>query len=172
MRKEKHIYTVFDELIDQSEKENLLGQRGVTIWLTGLSGSGKSTLASYLERSLHKQGRLSTVLDGDNIRSGLNGDLSFSQEDRSENIRRIAEVSKLFNQAGVICINSFVSPTHDIRAKAKSIIGDRFIEVFVDTPLEICEERDVKGLYALPEKVKSKTSRGLTVLLKLQKTLR
>jgi adenylylsulfate kinase len=118
------------------------------IWFTGLSGSGKSTLAIALERQLFDQGYSVAVLDGDNIRTGINTNLSFSPEDREENIRRIAEVAKLFLSNGMICIVSFISPTRDMRAMAKQIIGqDDFIEIFIDTPIEICEERDVKGLY-------------------------
>ena len=144
-----HIHPVQDRLLQRSEKEALLGQRGVCVWMTGLSGSGKSTIAIALERELHQRGRFCTVLDGDNVRTGINSNLGFSDADRSENIRRIAEVAKLFVQQGVIVVCCFVSPTIAIREQAKAIIGaDDFIEVFVDTPLEVCEQRDVKGLYA------------------------
>ncbi|HAC21451.1 MAG TPA: adenylyl-sulfate kinase [Porphyromonadaceae bacterium] len=146
--KEKHIYPIFDRMLQRSDREMLLKQRGKMIWFTGLSGSGKSTLAIALERELHNRGLLCRILDGDNIRTGINNNLGFSEEDRIENIRRIAEVSKLFVDSGVITIAAFISPTNEIRKMASSIIGsDDFIEVFVDTPLEVCEQRDVKGLY-------------------------
>lgn len=116
--------------------------------MTGLSGSGKSTIAQALERSLFEKGHFAQVLDGDNIRTGINNNLGFSIEDRTENIRRIAEVAKLYLNSGVITICSFISPTREIRQFAKQIIGEAdFIEIFVDAPLEICEQRDVKGLY-------------------------
>jgi bifunctional enzyme CysN/CysC len=135
-------------LVSQLDREKLLGQRGVTLWLTGLSGSGKSTLAKALEKRLVESGRAAFILDGDNIRHGLNRDLGFGMEDRTENIRRVSEVSKLFNQAGVIVITAFISPYQKDRAHAREIIGDdRFIEVFVNAPLEVCEGRDSKGLY-------------------------
>ncbi|GAB4377273.1 MAG: adenylyl-sulfate kinase [Salibacteraceae bacterium] len=144
-----NLYSTFDEILSKSDKERFLNQRARVIWMTGLSGSGKTTLAKYLERRLLSAGYFSKLLDGDNVRTGLCSDLGFSEADRAENIRRIAEVSKLFCDGGVICINCFVSPTIAIREKAKNIIGDEnFIEVFVNTPLEICEKRDVKGLYA------------------------
>lgn len=144
-----NVFSVFDEIISRDEKERFLDQKSKVVWMTGLSGSGKTTLAKYLERKLHDTGHFSKLLDGDNIRSGLNAGLGFNETDREENIRRIAEVSKLFLDGGVICINSFVSPTKEIRDKAKAIIGDEdFLEVFINTPLEECEKRDVKGLYA------------------------
>jgi len=121
--------------------------------MTGLSGSGKTTLAQGLEQIMHKGGYLTQILDGDNIRAGINNNLGFSDEDRAENIRRISEISKLFLGCGIITINCFVSPTLAIREQAKSIIGsDDFVEIFVNTPIEICEERDVKGLYAKARK--------------------
>lgn len=136
-------------LVKPSERERLLNQKAVTLWMTGLSGSGKSTLAVALERKLHNAGLLCMVLDGDNVRTGLNRNLSFSEADRFENIRRIAEVSKLLNQAGVIVINAFISPLIAMRQMAAEIIGvDRFLEVYVQADLAICEKRDVKGLYA------------------------
>lgn len=144
----RNIYSVFDELLPRSAKERLLNQKAKVLWLTGLSGSGKTTIAKHLEKELHKEGFLTQLLDGDNIRTGINNNLGFSEADRTENIRRIAEVSRLFLNCGVITINSFVSPTIAIRKQAKDIIGEEdFIEVFIDTPLEICEQRDVKGLY-------------------------
>lgn len=149
MTAQNHLHPVQDRLLQRADKEALLGQRGVCIWMTGLSGSGKSTIAIAVERELHQQGRFCVVLDGDNVRTGINNNLGFSDADRTENIRRIAEVAKLFVQQGVIVACCFVSPTIAIREQAKAIIGaDDFIEVFVDTPLEECERRDVKGLYA------------------------
>lgn len=145
----QHIHPVADRLLQRADKEALLGQRGCVVWMTGLSGSGKSTIAIALEQKLHAAGRYTVVLDGDNIRAGINSNLGFSTDDRSENIRRIAEVAKLFLQNGAVVVCSFVSPTLAIRAQAKAIIGAAdFLEVFVDTPLEECERRDVKGLYA------------------------
>jgi adenylylsulfate kinase len=145
--KERNIHPVFDQLLQKEDKEKMLSQKAKTIWMTGLSGSGKTTIAKGLEKELHTRGFLTQVLDGDNIRAGINNNLGFSVDDRTENIRRIAEVSKLFVDCGIITINCFVSPTIDIRNQAKNIIGENFIEVFVNTPIEVCEQRDVKGLY-------------------------
>jgi len=143
-----NIHPIFDRLLTQKDKEQFLNQKGIVLWFTGLSGSGKSTIAEGLEKLLFSKGFFVQVLDGDNTRTGINKNLGFSLEDREENIRRVAEISKLFINSGVICINSFVSPTIDIRQKAKEIIGEEnFVEVFVNTPLEVCEARDVKGLY-------------------------
>ncbi|KAB2859793.1 MAG: adenylyl-sulfate kinase [Flavobacteriales bacterium] len=143
-----NIFPVFDSILQRKDKESLLRQKAKVIWLTGLSGSGKTTIAIGLEKALNSQGILTQVLDGDNIRAGINNNLGFSDEDRKENIRRIAEVSKLFLNCGVVTINCFVSPTNEIRQQAKEIIGaEDFLEVFINTPLEICEQRDVKGLY-------------------------
>lgn len=123
-------------------------QNSKVLWLTGLSGSGKSTIATHLERLLLESGHFAQVLDGDNIRTGINNNLGFSLEDRTENIRRIAEVAKLYLHSGIITICSFISPTQAIRDFAKSIIGEPdFLEIYIDVPLEICEQRDVKGLY-------------------------
>ncbi|MDF1694586.1 MAG: adenylyl-sulfate kinase [Saprospiraceae bacterium] len=145
---EHNIHPIFDRLVSRDEQQRLLNQKSKVFWFTGLSGSGKSTIAEAFERALYNQGYFVKVLDGDNIRSGLNNNLGFSIEDRTENIRRIAEVAKLFLDSGVIVLCSFVSPTQQIRELAQSIIGEKdFIEVFVDTPLEVCEKRDVKGLY-------------------------
>jgi adenylylsulfate kinase len=144
---ENNIHPIFDRILSRTDKEKLLNQKGIVIWMTGLSGSGKSTIAIGLERKLHELGILTQVLDGDNVRTGINNNLGFSDSDRSENIRRIAEVSKLFLNCGVVCINCFVSPTLEIRANAKKIIGNDFTEVFINTPIEECEKRDVKGLY-------------------------
>ena len=133
----------------RSAKERLLSQRGVTLWFTGLSGSGKSTVAIALERHLSSQGHLCRILDGDNVRCGINSDLGFSEHDRRENIRRIAEVCKLFTSTGIITLAAFVSPTRELRRMAADIIGrDDFVEIYVSTPIEECERRDVKGLYA------------------------
>ena len=134
----------------REEREKLLGQTGCTIWFTGLPSSGKSTTAFTLEHELVKQGHLAYVLDGDNVRHGLNKNLGFSAEDREENIRRIGEVAHLFADAGLITMTSFISPYRADRDKARQIHqqnGLPFIEVFIDTPVDICEERDPKGLY-------------------------
>ena len=134
--------------ITREDREKLLDQKGCVLWFTGLSASGKSTLALEVENRLHGRGRLTYVLDGDNVRHGLNNNLGFSPEDREENIRRIGEVSKLFADAGVIVITAFISPYRGDRDTARSLVEDgRFIEVFVDCPLAVCEERDPKGLY-------------------------
>jgi adenylylsulfate kinase len=143
-----HIYTTFDKIKNRSAKEIYLKQRGKVIWLTGLSGSGKTTLASALEKRLFELNYFCQILDGDNVRSGINKNLRFTEVDRMENIRRIAEVSKLFMNCGIILICAFISPTNEMRALAREIIGeDDFLEVFVNTPLDICEQRDPKGLY-------------------------
>ncbi len=160
--RENNIFTIYDEVVQRREKEELLKQRSVSIWMTGLSGSGKTTIAKIVERKLHDQGHLVQLLDGDNVRHGLNKNLSFTEEDRTENIRRIAEVNKLFNECGIITINCFVSPTVAIRKMAREIIGEEsFIEVFVNTPLHICEERDVKGLYKKARKGEIKNFTGI-----------
>ena len=144
----KNIFPVFDSILGRTTKESLLKQKAKVIWFTGLSGSGKTTIAIGLEKALNNKGILTQVLDGDNIRAGINNNLGFSDEDRKENIRRIAEVSKLFLNCGVVTINCFVSPTNEIRKQAKTIIGENdFLEVFINTSIEICEQRDVKGLY-------------------------
>lgn len=159
---EKDIFPVFHKLLGRSDKEALLKQKGIVIWMTGLSASGKTTLAIGLERALNEKGLLCYVLDGDNIRSGINNNLRFSEEDRKENIRRVAEVSKLFVQCGIITINCFVSPTNELRNLAKSIIGeDDFKLVYVNTPIEICEQRDSKGLYAKARKGEIKDFTGV-----------
>lgn len=146
--KSDHIHPVFDAILGRRNKEELLKQNAKVIWMTGLSGSGKTTIAIVLEQQLRDRGFLTQILDGDNVRAGVNNNLGFSAEDRTENIRRIAEVSKLFLNCGIITINCFVSPTIEIRKNAKQIIGEEnFLEVFVNTPIEICEQRDVKGLY-------------------------
>ena len=133
--------------ITRSFREEQLGQTAKTIWFTGLSGSGKSTLANELEKRLAAMGKHTMLLDGDNVRMGLNRNLGFREADRIENIRRIAEVSKLMNDAGLIVLTSFISPFAQDRQNAREIIGDAFMEVYVSTPMEECERRDVKGLY-------------------------
>jgi adenylylsulfate kinase len=144
----ENTFPFLDQLIARHDKEKLLGQEAKVIWLTGLSGAGKSTIAVGLEKKLHDAGYLSIVLDGDNIRNGINADLKFSLEDRFENLRRISEIAKLFLSCGVITINAFVSPTYEIRENIRNTIGkENLLEIFIDTPIEICEQRDVKGLY-------------------------
>jgi adenylylsulfate kinase len=143
-----NIHAVFDKIKDRKAKEIYLKQRAKVIWFTGLSGSGKTTLASLLEKRLFELNYFCQILDGDNVRSGINKNLKFTEEDRIENIRRIAEVSKLFMNCGIILICAFISPTNEMRQMAKEIIGeDDFLEIFVNTPIEICEQRDPKGLY-------------------------
>lgn len=163
MNNDNNIYPIFDRMLARADKERLLGQRGVMLWFTGLSGSGKSTVAVALERELHRRGRLCRLLDGDNIRTGINAGLGFSADDRRENIRRIAEVGKLFVDTGVITLAAFVSPTEELRTLARDIIGaDDFKEIFVATPLEECERRDVKGLYARARRGEVKNFTGIS----------
>jgi adenylylsulfate kinase len=150
------------EMSDRKNKEKFLRQHAKVVWMTGLSGAGKTTLATHLEEELFHLGYLSYILDGDNIRAGINRKLSFSDEDRIENIRRIAEISKLFLECGIITINCFISPTESIRKMARTIIGpDDFIEVFVNAPLEVCEKRDIKGLYSKARKGEIKEFTGI-----------
>lgn len=150
-------------MLSRSDKEELLGQKGVMLWFTGLSGSGKSTVAIALERELQKRGLLCRILDGDNIRSGINKGLGFTAEDRRENIRRIAEVAKLFVDTGIITIAAFISPSNDLRRMASDIIGSEdFKEVYISTPLEVCEARDVKGLYAKARRGEIKNFTGIS----------
>ena len=150
-------------MLGRSAKEELLGQRGILVWFTGLSGSGKSTVALGVERELHAKGILCRILDGDNIREGINNNLGFSAEDRKENIRRIAEIGKLFVHTGVVTLACFVSPTREIRQMAREIVGaDDFLEVFVSTPIEECERRDVKGLYARARRGEVKNFTGIS----------
>lgn len=159
----ENIYPISDQMMSRSDKEALLCQRGVMVWFTGLSGSGKSTIAMGVERELHKRGILCRILDGDDIRSGINSNLGFSAEDRMENIRRIAEIGKLFVQTGIVTLACFVSPTNDVRRLARDIIGQEdFKEVYVSTPLEECERRDVKGLYARARKGEVKEFTGIS----------
>ena len=160
---DKNIYPVFEHIIDRKAKEKKLQQCAKVIWFTGLSGAGKTTLAKHLEEELFKRNYMVQVLDGDNIRTGINNNLTFSDDDRQENIRRIAEVSKLFLNCGIITINSFISPTEKMRQMAIDIIGrEDFIEVYVNAPLEVCEERDVKGLYARARRGEIKDFTGIS----------
>ena len=159
----ENIYPIYDRMMTRQDKESLLGQRGIMIWFTGLSGSGKSTVAMGVERELHAQGILCRILDGDNVRAGINNNLGFSAEDRIENIRRIAEIGKLFVQTGVVTLACFVSPTNDIRKMAREIVGEEdFLEVYISTPIEECERRDVKGLYARARKGEVKNFTGIS----------
>lgn len=159
---DNEIYPVFHEILTREDKERILKQRSKVLWLTGLSGAGKTTIAKSLEKELYRRGYLAQVLDGDNIRSGINNNLSFSDADRLENIRRIAEVSKLFINCGIITINSFISPTEEIRQMAIDIIGrENFFEIFVNAPLRVCEERDTKGLYKKAREGKIKDFTGI-----------
>ena len=159
----KNIYPIFDRMLSRTDKENLLEQRGVMLWFTGLSGSGKSTVAIALERELHRRGLLCRILDGDNIRTGINANLGFSADDRKENIRRIAEVAKLFVDTGIITIAAFISPTEELRQMAAEIIGhDDFKEIYISTPIEECERRDVKGLYAKARRGEVKDFTGIS----------
>ncbi len=162
-KKATNIYPIFDRMMSRDDKEQLLKQRGMMLWFTGLSGSGKSTVAIALERELHSRGLLCRILDGDNIRSGINNNLGFSAEDRVENIRRIAEVGRLFVDTGIITIAAFISPNNQLREMAAEIIGkDDFVEVFVSTPLEECEKRDVKGLYDKARRGEIKNFTGIS----------
>lgn len=158
----KDIHPNFDRLLSRKEREQRLGQCGRVLWLTGLSGAGKSTLAEALERSLFEDGFLPQVLDGDNIRAGINNNLGFSLEDRHENIRRIAEVARLYAHSGLIAITAFISPTIEMRELARQIIGeDDFVEIYVSTSLEVCEQRDTKGLYAKARRGELKNFTGI-----------
>ena len=162
-QKTNHIYPIFDRMLGRADKEELLKQHGLMIWFTGLSGSGKSTIAIALERELQQRGLLCRILDGDNIRSGINNNLGFSAEDREENIRRNAEVGKLFVDTGIITLAAFISPNNEIREMAAGIIGkEDFLEIYVSTPLEECERRDVKGLYAKARRGEIKNFTGIS----------
>lgn len=163
MSEENHIYPIFDRMLGRKDKEDLLHQHSVMIWFTGLSGSGKSTLAIALERELQNRGLLCRILDGDNIRSGINNNLGFTAEDRVENIRRIAEIGKLFVDTGIITIAAFISPNNELREMASRIIGkENFVEVYISTPIEECEKRDVKGLYAKARRGEIKNFTGIS----------
>ena len=144
----EHIHPVHDRLVQRAERERANGHRAGVVWLTGLSGSGKSTIAAAVERQLFERGVFTCVLDGDNVRDGLNANLGFSLADRRENTRRVAEVAKLLAGAGALVLCSFVSPTQQIRATVAEIVGEDYLEVYVNAPLAECERRDVKGLYA------------------------
>ena len=157
----ENIYPI--SMMTRQDKEQLLHQRGMMIWFTGLSGSGKSTVALGAERELHRRGILCRVLDGDNVRMGISAGLRFTEEDRRENIRRIAEVGKLFVETGIVTLAAFVSPTNELRQLARDIIGnDDFREIYVNTPLETCEQRDVKGLYARARRGEIKDFTGIS----------
>lgn len=162
MKNENNIFPVFNKIVQREEKEKLLKQRAQVIWLTGLSGSGKTTIARHLDQEFYNRGFVAQVLDGDNIRSGINNNLKFTEEDRYENIRRISEVNKLFLNCGIITLNSFISPTEEIRNMAIDIIGkENFIEIFINTPIEVCEQRDIKGLYAKARRGELKNFTGI-----------
>jgi len=157
-----HIHPIFDKILNRDHKEKLLKQKSVVVWMIGLSGSGKSTLAKALEQELHEKGHLTQLLDGDNLRTGINNNLGFSEGDRIENIRRASETAKLFLHCGVVTICSFISPTKDIREMAKKIIGEKdFFEVYINCPFEVCEQRDVKGLYKKARNGEIKNFTGL-----------
>ena len=143
-----HIHPEFERQIPREDKEQLLGQKGLVVWLYGISGSGKSTIANAAERVLHQQGRMTTILDGDNLRSGINKNLGFSDDDRRENIRRAAHMARVFAQQGIITFVSVITPRQELRDAARDIIGDDYFEVYVKASYELCEQRDVKGLYA------------------------
>lgn len=160
MSESNHIYPIFDRIIAKEERQAFLNQKAHVFWLTGLSGSGKSTLAIQLERILFNEGYFPQILDGDNIRNGICSNLHFSLDDRKENIRRVAEIAKLYLQSGVVAICSFVSPTLELRSTAKSIIGDDFFkEIYIHSSIEACEERDPKGIY---KKVRSGEIKNFT----------
>jgi adenylylsulfate kinase len=158
-----NLFPIFDDILQREDKEELLNQNSKVVWMTGLSGSGKTTVAKGVERYLHSQGILNQLLDGDNIRVGISNNLTFSSDDRAENIRRISEVSKLFLNCGVVTLNCFVSPTIEIRNIAKQIIGaENFIEVYINASVDTCEERDVKGLYKKARKGEIKNFTGIS----------
>jgi adenylylsulfate kinase len=143
-----NLYPVSSQFVQRNNKEEQLNQKAKAFWFTGLSGAGKTSIALEVERQLFNAGYITKLLDGDSIRLGLCQDLNFTKQNRLENVRRVAEVSKLFIETGIITLNCFVSPTNEIRGLAKNIIGSDFIEIYINTPLEICEQRDTKGLYA------------------------
>ncbi len=149
MNHSSNIFSNQPELVSNADKENLLSHKGLVIWMTGYSGSGKTTLACQLEKSLHEEGILTKVLDGDILRLGINKDLGFGMEDRMENVRRTAEVAKQLTSCGVVVICSLITPTNEMRRQAENIIGEQhFILYHIATPLSVCEKRDVKGHYA------------------------
>ena len=157
----ENIHPIFDKILQTDKKEELLNQHGIVIWMVGLSGSGKSTLAKSLEEHLYKQKKYTILLDGDNLRVGLNHNLGFSEEDRKENIRRTAEVAKLYSYNGAVVICSLISPTEEARKMSREIIGRKYFELFVEAPLEVCEARDVKGLYAKARRGEIKNFTGI-----------
>tara|TARA_B100000902_G_scaffold104448_1_gene106640 strand:+ start:84 stop:692 length:609 start_codon:yes stop_codon:yes gene_type:complete len=160
--KKENIFPIFEDILQRKDKEDLLNQNSKVVWMTGLSGSGKTTIAKKVERYLHAKKILNQLLDGDNIRVGISNNLSFSNNHRLENIRRIAEVSKLFLNCGIVTLNCFVSPTIEMRKIAKNIIGeDDFIEIYIEASVETCEKRDVKGLYKKARKGKIKDFTGV-----------
>ncbi|MBZ4644631.1 MAG: cysC [Clostridia bacterium] len=148
--------------VTKEDRERLLKQKGLLLWFTGLSGAGKSTIANALEKRLFEMGKLTYLLDGDNIRHGLNGDLGFSVEDRKENIRRIGEVGKLFVDAGIITLATFISPLKEDRQKVRELLKENFIEIFVDCSLEVCESRDPKNLYRKARRGEIKEFTGIS----------
>ena len=156
----ENIHTEFHRFLERKDKERLLQQKGVVVWLYGLSGSGKSTIANIAERRLHEAGRFTSILDGDNLRAGLNSNLGFSDEDRAENIRRDSEVAKLFASQGIITFVSVITPRRELRALARETIGEDFIEVFVKADYASCAKRDPKGLYAKAQAGKIKQFTG------------
>ena len=156
----ENIHTEFHRFLERKDKERLLQQKGVEVWLYGLSGSGKSTIANIAERRLHEAGRFTSILDGDNLRAGLNSNLGFSDEDRAENIRRNSEVAKLFASQGIITFVSVITPRRELRALARETIGEDFIEVFVKADYASCAKRDPKGLYAKAQAGKIKQFTG------------
>ena len=159
---ESNIHPIFDQLVSRKEREKFLNQNSLVFWFTGLSGSGKSTIAKGVERKLFNAGFFPQVIDGDNIRTGLCNNLTFSLDDRKENIRRIAELAKLYTSSGIVSLCSFISPTRDIRQMARDIIGSKdFQEIYVNTSLEVCEDRDVKGLYKKARKGEIKGFTGI-----------
>jgi adenylylsulfate kinase len=143
-----NIHPEFSRQLAREDKEKLLGQRGAVVWLYGMSGSGKSTIANAAEKVLHQDGRMTTILDGDNLRTGLNEHLGFSDDDRRENIRRVAHVAKILAQQGILTLVSVITPRQELRDLARDIIGADYYEVFVKASYDLCEKRDVKGLYA------------------------
>jgi adenylylsulfate kinase len=144
----ENIHTQYHRFVSPEEKEELLGQKGIVLWMYGLSGSGKSTIAASVERHLHEQGRFVVILDGDNFRDGLNSDLGFSDEDRRENVRRVSEVAKMFASQGIIVLVSVITPRQALRDQAREVIGSAFKEIYIKASFETCAQRDPKGLYA------------------------
>ena len=161
-KQNSNIHPVFGQLLNRNDKEKFLNQHAKVIWLIGLSSSGKTTIAKNIELELNKKSYLTQILDGDNVRTGINNNLDFTKEGRYENIRRISEITKLFLNCGIICINSFISPTKEIRQMAKDIIGRKnFIEIYINAPIEVCERRDKKGIYEKARAGKIKNFTGI-----------